>query len=119
MQIYGTAVLSLCVVAGLVIGRAAGAAFGLESDIGGVGVAMILLIVATDALRRRGLLGAATEGGIAFWGQIYVPVVVAMAASQNVRGALQGGWMAASAGLAAVAVAFLIMRLACRGGDGR
>ncbi|MFM2132394.1 MAG: malonate transporter subunit MadL [Opitutales bacterium] len=118
MQILGTALLSLCVVTGLVVGRLAGAAFGLDSDLGGVGLAMILLILATDALRRRGLLTAATEGGVAFWGQIYVPIVVAMAASQNVRGALQGGWMAAFAGLAAVATAFLVMRLFGRGKDG-
>lgn len=114
MQIYGTALLSLCVVAGLAAGRAAGALFGLDSDLGGVGLAMILLILTTDALRRRGLLDASAEGGITFWAQIYVPVVVAMAASQNVRGALQGGWMAALAGLSAVGSAFVIMRLFAR-----
>lgn len=117
MQIYGTALLALCVVVGLVAGRAAGAFFGLDSDLGGVGLAMVLLILSTDALRRRGLLDAPAEGGITFWAQIYVPVVVAMAASQNVRGALQGGWMAALAGLAAVASAFLIMRLFARRKD--
>jgi malonate transporter MadL subunit len=113
--ILGTAIPSLCLVTGLVVGRLAGAAFGLDSDLGGVGLAMIQLILATDALRRGGLLTAGTEGDVAFWGQTYVPIVVAMAVSQNVQGALQGGWMAAFAGLAAVATAFLVMRLVGRG----
>ena len=115
MHIFGTALLSLCVLAGLAAGRLAGAAFGLDSDLGGVGIAMILLIVCTDRLRNLGLLQPPTESGIVFWAQIYVPVVVAMAASQNVRGALQGGGMAALAGFASVVAAFLAMRLFGRG----
>ena len=38
-----------------------------------------------------------TERGILFWSSIYIPVVVAMAASQNVRGAITGGPVAISA----------------------
>jgi malonyl-CoA/methylmalonyl-CoA synthetase len=91
MPIYGTALLSFCLLAGLTVGRMIGSALGVDADIGGVGIAMILLIVGSDMLQRRGLMKPPTESGILFWGQMYVPIVVAMAASQNVLGALSGG----------------------------
>ncbi|MEX1114077.1 MAG: malonate transporter subunit MadL [Akkermansiaceae bacterium] len=109
MMIYGTALLSLCLLIGLTTGRLIGGALGVEADIGGVGIAMILLIVGCNALQRRGLMKVPTEGGIIFWGQMYVPIVVAMAASQNVRGALSGGVMAVVAGVSAVGLGFLLV----------
>lgn len=109
MTVYGTALLSICLLIGLAVGRLIGAALGVDADIGGVGIAMILLIVACDALQRRGLMKAPTEGGISFWGQMYVPIVVAMAASQNVLGALSGGVMAVAAGVSAVGLSFVLV----------
>jgi malonate transporter MadL subunit len=40
---------------------------------------------------------------------MYIPIVVAMAAKQNVIGALSGGWMALLAGVGAVVVSFLLI----------
>jgi malonate transporter MadL subunit len=40
---------------------------------------------------------------------MYVPIVVAMAASQNVRGAISGGLMAILAGLSAVGLSFVLV----------
>lgn len=117
MPIYGTALLSLCLLTGLTVGRMIGAALGVDTDIGGVGLAMILLIVSCDALQRRGMMKAPTESGIVFWGQMYVPIVVAMAASQNVLGALSGGVMAIFAGLAAVAGSFVLVAVLAKSGS--
>lgn len=114
MTVYGTALLSLCLLAGVTTGRLLGAALGIDADIGGVGIAMILLILGSDLLRRRGLMRPPTETGITFWGQIYVPIVVAMAASQNVLGALSGGFMAIVAGFAAVAASFFLVGILSR-----
>ena len=111
MTIHGTALLALCLLAGLTAGRLLGASLGIDADIGGVGIAMLLLIGGTHLLERRGLLTPAVGHGITYWGQMYVPIVVAMAASQNVRGALTGGWMAVAAGLAATAAGFLLVGL--------
>ena len=117
MPIYGTALLSLCLLTGLSVGRMIGAALGVNADIGGVGIAMILLILGCDAMQRRGLMKAPTESGITFWGQMYVPIVVAMAASQNVLGAISGGVMAIVAGLCAVGLGFVLVAvLAKKGG---
>jgi malonate transporter MadL subunit len=119
MTIYGTALLSLCLLVGLTGGRLIGAALGVDADIGGVGIAMLLLIGGCDALQRRGWMKPPTEAGVTFWGQMYVPIVVAMAASQNVLGALSGGVMAIIAGLAAVAVGFVLVGLLVRLDSGR
>lgn len=118
MPIYGTALLSTCLLVGLTLGRLMGSALGVEADIGGVGIAMILLILGCDALQSRGLMKPPTESGITFWGQMYVPIVVAMAASQNVLGALNGGLMAVVAGLAAVAACFALVAFFARMGKG-
>lgn len=106
MPIYGTGLLSICLLIGLTLGRLIGAMLGVDADIGGVGIAMILLIVGCSALQRVGLMKSPTESGILYWGQMYVPIVVAMAASQNVLGALSGGMMAVLAGISTVGLSF-------------
>ncbi len=117
MLVYGTALLSLCLLIGLSIGRMIGVVLGVDADIGGVGIAMILLIFGCEALQRHGLMDAPTEGGIRYWGQMYVPIVVAMAASQNVLGALSGGLMAALAGLSTVGLGFVLVGILARKGQ--
>ncbi len=94
MIIYGTALLAVCLLVGLCIGRSIGWMLGVDGDIGGVGLSMILLILSQDWLHRKGLMAAPSNQGVAYWGAMYVPIVVAMAASQNVMGAVNGGLMA-------------------------
>ena len=103
MVIYGVALLAACTMAGLYLGDLLGAAIGVQANVGGVGFAMIFLIAASHWLSRRGSLPAATAQGVAFWNAIYIPIVVAMAAQQNVVAALSGGAVAILAGLLAVA----------------
>lgn len=111
MTIYGTALLSLSVLIGLSLGRYIGRLCQLNADIGGVGMAMLILVLGTEFLQRRGLMRAPTESGIAYWSSIYVPIVVAMAATQNVMTAWRGGAIAALAGLVPVAACFLLVRV--------
>ncbi|HAP07575.1 MAG TPA: malonate transporter subunit MadL [Planctomycetaceae bacterium] len=114
MVIYGTALLAACLLLGSLLGRSLGWLLGLDSDLGGVGIAMLLLIGSLSLLRKRQWLPAATESGIQYWNLLYVPIVVAMAASQNVIGALAGGLTAAAAGLIPVAACCLLTRLLVR-----
>ncbi len=109
MAIYGTALLSICLLIGLFIGKSVGIWLGIGKDVGGVGIAMLLLIVASDWLRKSGRLSEPTAGGIRFWSAIYIPIVVAMAASLNVRGALNGGVVAILAGSLAVIACFALV----------
>ncbi|EMJ8167511.1 malonate transporter subunit MadL [Pseudomonas aeruginosa] len=116
MIIYGVALLSLCTLAGLFIGEILGVMLGVPANVGGVGIAMLLLIFVGSYLGKRGLLSAKTGQGVEFWSAVYIPIVVAMAAQQNVLGALSGGPAAILAGIAAVAVAFALVPLLDRFG---
>ncbi|WP_046077840.1 malonate transporter subunit MadL [Halomonas sp. HG01] len=102
MVIYGVALLAGCMMLGLATGDVLGHLLGIEANLGGVGIAMLLLIFATGYLKTRGKLPEATVSGIKFWNAMYIPIVVAMAASQNVAAALSGGAVALLAGALAV-----------------
>jgi malonate transporter MadL subunit len=114
LVIYGVALLSGCLLAGAFLGDLLGDLIGVEANVGGVGIAMLLLILLSDRLRARGRLNPTSQRGIVFWSSIYIPVVVAMAAKQDVLSALQGGPAALLAGTLAVAVGFLLVPLISR-----
>jgi malonate transporter MadL subunit len=114
MAIYGTALLSLCVIVGSMIGTLLGRMLGLNANVGGVGIAMLLLIYASDRLRKSGALKAPGEAGILFWSSIYIPIVVAIAATQNVRVALHGGPAAILAGVLTVVACVSLVPLISR-----
>ena len=114
MTIYGVALLAACFLLGKITGTLLGAAIGIDGDVGGVGFAMLLLVVGNNWLKRRGGLRTATAGGILFWSAMYIPIIVAMAAVQNVRAAVDGGWVAVVAGVAATAGGFALVPLLSR-----
>jgi malonate transporter MadL subunit len=91
---------------------------GVQADIGGVGFAMLLLLVISGWLQRKGWWKPPTEAGIHFWGSMYIPIVVAMAASQNVAAAWSGGMVAFLAGSLAVLLGFVSVAWLGRYGRG-
>lgn len=119
MVIYGTGLLAGCYLAGVFLGDLLGEVVGVEANVGGVGIAMLFLILASDALIKRGRIKPVTRQGVAFWSAIYIPVIVAMAARQDVVAALDGGVMAFTAGALAVVACFLLVPVLSRlGGSG-
>jgi len=92
--VYGVALLGFCLLVGLVVGDLIGQLLGVQANVGGVGVAMLLLMVLSNLNSAKFQLGDLTQNGIGFWSAMYIPIVVAMAAKQNVAGALDGGAMA-------------------------
>lgn len=104
MVLYGVAALALCMLVGMVIGDLIGVAVGVDANVGGVGFAMIMLVLVTAWLRTRGLFPKPTEQGVLFWSALYIPIVIAMASTQNVAEAIAGGPMAILAGVAALVV---------------
>jgi len=104
MIIYGVALLAVCTLAGVIVGDFLGVLLGVKSNVGGVGIAMILLICARLYMHRNGGMSKECEFGVGFWGAMYIPVVVAMAAQQNVVTALHGGPVALLAAIGAVLV---------------
>ena len=109
MVIYGIALLGVCTLLGLFAGELLGSLFGINANVGGIGIAMFLLMCCTSLFKGRFEIGDISEKGITFWSMIYIPIVVAMAAKQNVVGAIDGGFMALLAGLLVVAVSFIFV----------
>jgi malonate transporter MadL subunit len=116
MIIYGTALLAFCHLVGLFVGDLLGVAIGVKTNVGGVGIAMLLLIFLRLYLHKKGLLPKETEAGVGFWGAMYIPVVVAMAANQNVVAALKGGPVALLSALAGAAVCAVCVAVLSRTG---
>ena len=111
MVIYGIALLGICTLLGLLLGDWLGLIFGVDANVGGIGIAMLLLMYFSNTSTAKFNLGNIPEKGITFWSSIYIPIVVAMAAKQNVIGALDGGLMALIAGIVVVSISFLFVPL--------
>ena len=108
-MIYGVALLSCCMLVGSFIGNLLGLFTGLNSDIGGVGFAMILLLVLTNSKKVNKILPATYTKGIDFWKEMFIPVIIAMSASQNVVSALDGGVLALTLGVGVVIIMLLLI----------
>lgn len=114
MVIYGVALLSLCMLVGVFLGDVLGQWIGVKANVGGVGIAMLLLIFLTSRTRAHWQLASPTQSGIHFWSAMYIPIVVAMAARQNVNAAISSGWLAIIAGVAAVVASFALIPVLAR-----
>lgn len=110
MIIYGLMLMGLCMFAGLMVDDLLGALLGISANIGGIGFAMLFLVVSSQKLIEKGLLSKPAEQGVGFWSAMYIPIVVAMSANQNVIAALKGGPVAVIAGLGAVFIGFLLIK---------
>lgn len=111
MTIYGVALLAACTLLGVFLGEALGAALHVKANVGGVGIAMMLLIAARLWVGRKGGMSHGFKLGVEFWALMYIPIVVAMAATQNVAAAAEGGPMVLLAGATVVAVCFGLVAL--------
>ena len=109
MIIYGTALLAVCHLLGIFLGDLLGRALGVKTNVGGVGIAMLLLIVARMYFHKTGRMCAMSESGVHYWGALYIPVVVAMAMQQNVVAALRGGPVALIAAVGSVVLCGLFV----------
>ena len=107
MVVYGVALLSFCMLAGVFLGRLLGYLLGIDANVGGIGIAMLLLILIANKKSMTIKIDASTKSGINFWNAMYIPIVVAMAAKQNVFAAISGGWMALTAGVLVVVLSFI------------
>lgn len=119
MIIYGVALLAICTLLGLAVGDLLGAAIGVKANVGGVGFAMLLLLFVSEHLKSSGRFVQQSSQGVAFWTAMYIPIVVAMAAQQNVLGAVKGGPMAILAGALATVVCFALIPVIDRIGSSK
>lgn len=118
MKIYGVALLAACFLIGKLLGNLLGNLININSDIGGVGFAMFLLMASSIYLRKKSWMPMETEKGILFWSSMYIPIIVAMAATLNVKAAISGGFVTLVAGIGVTAVCMLLVPLLAKIGRG-
>jgi malonate transporter MadL subunit len=116
MTISGVALLAICTLLGGLLGDWLGIALGVKANVGGVGFAMVMLIAARLWLFRRGRLSPGVKQGVGFWGALYIPIVIAMAAQQNVVSALKSGPVVVAAAVGTLIVCFAAVALISRMG---
>lgn len=114
MVIYGVALLAFCYLTGVFLGDVLGALLGVKANVGGVGFAMLLLIILSNKGIDSGWLDKKSQEGIAFWSAMYIPIVVAMSSIQNVVAALSGGVVAILGGVLGVALGFVFIPILSR-----
>ncbi len=85
MIVYGVSLLAFCMLVGVFVGDLLGILIGVQANVGGVGIAMLLLIVLTNLSSHKLKLNPISETGISFWSAMYIPIVVAMAAKHDVE----------------------------------
>jgi malonate transporter MadL subunit len=110
MEIYGLGLVGICMFIGVFIGNILGQLLGINGDVGGVGFAMLLLVIYTNYKESKGQpLSEKTEKGIHLLSALYIPIVVAMSSIQNVVAAFSGGAVAFLAGGVATVGAILLV----------
>ena len=109
MVVYGLALLAFCMLTGIFLGDLLGQLIGVDANVGGIGIAMLLLIFMANIKNSFFEINSLTKSGVNFWSAMYIPIVVAMAAKQNVLAAISGGWMALVAGVLTVIISFMMI----------
>lgn len=119
MTIFGVALLAICTLIGVFLGDVLGILLGVKANVGGVGLAMMLLMAARVWLIQRGTLSHGIKLGVEFWATMYIPIVVAMAAQQNVVAAVRGGPMVLITAVLATGLCFATLMVIGRIGRDR
>ena len=114
MEIYGLGIIAACMFVGVFLGSIFAKLLGVSGDVGGVGIAMLLLVLVSNYIK----LDEKTQNGIKLISNLYIPIIVAMAATQNVVKALSGGAVAFLAGGVATVASFFLVPLLSRIGKG-
>ncbi|CAM4105322.1 malonate transporter subunit MadL [Acinetobacter pragensis] len=118
MIIYGTAILAICHLLGDYLGNLLGSLLGVQANVGGVAISMIFLILTKELLAKKGYLPQMTQFGVLYWSGMYIPIVVAMSAGQNVVAAMSGGMLGLMVSIASLVGTVLVIRYLNRiGGD--
>ena len=103
-------IVAFCLYAGSFVGYFIGSLLGISGNVGGVGFAMLLLVLISNYVEtKKGGWSERTQSGIYLLSALYIPIVVAMAGKQNVVAAFSGGAVAFLAGgLATILSMFLV-----------
>lgn len=109
MLIYGLGLLAFSYLAGQLFGDFLGEVIGVQANVGGVGFAMLLLVLIHNIFQKKGFVKTNFDEGITFWSNMYIPVIVAMSASQNALLAFNNGLLPLLAGVGIVVIALFLV----------
>ncbi len=109
MFIYGLGLLAFSYLAGQLFGDFLGTFIGVQANVGGVGFAMLLLVLLHNFFHKKGFVKSNFDEGIQFWSNMYIPVIVAMSASQNALLAFNNGLLPLVAGIGIVLLGFALV----------
>ena len=89
---------------------------GLNANVGGVGFAMLflLLLCSYSETVKTSLKNERFSDGLRFWQNMYIPVVIAMSASQDVVKAVRSGWLAILCGITLTVLSLCLIPLVSR-----
>ena len=93
---------------GALVGNVFGDVIGAGREIGSVGFAILFLIFLTNS-KLKFVQKPAFVQGVTFWKNMFIPVVIAMTASQNVFHMMSSSIVALAAGAAAVGFSFFML----------
>ena len=111
MVIYGIALVSFCIIIGEFVGLSLGHLIGLNIDVGGIGIAMILLIIVSNILTQKGYhFHELTESGIKIWSALYIPIFFAMTSKLNVYMAVNSGFIPIIIAIVTVFLMFILVK---------
>ncbi|MFL0162337.1 malonate transporter subunit MadL [Aquirufa salirivi] len=111
MLIYGLGLLAFSYLAGQLFGDFLGEMIGVQANVGGVGFAMLLLVLLHNYFQKKQWVKSNFDEGIGFWSNMYIPVIVAMSASQNALLAFNHGILPIVAGTLIVIIGFALVPL--------
>jgi malonate transporter MadL subunit len=114
MKIYGVALLAGCFLLGKYLGSLLGLGLGINGDVGGVGFAMLFLMLTITYLKSKNQISPESESGIQFWSGMYIPIIVAMVASLNVKAAVSQGSVPIVAGIVVCVVGYALVPILSR-----
>lgn len=119
MKIYGVALLAGCFLLGKYLGSLLGLLLGINGDVGGVGFAMLFLMLTVTYLKSKNQISPESESGIQFWSSMYIPIIVAMVASLNVKAAISQGLIPIVAGVIVCIAGYFMVPLISRIGSSK
>ncbi len=117
MTIYGVGLLAGCFIMGQLFGELLGRVLHIDANVGGVGFAMLLFILLKEWLSRKHyhLSASINSQGVTFWDTMYIPIIVAMSATQNVKAGLSSGHVAILVGIIPVLCLIILVPVLSKG----
>jgi malonate transporter MadL subunit len=59
---------------GIFLGELLSKIIGIDANVGGIGFAIVLLLLITDNLKKKNKFNVKSQEGLKFWSAMYIPI---------------------------------------------